>query len=55
MTIPFLGRRPWLLVWAAFVLLIAVWVVAFWASGRASSEILTPAQEEALLRQHSQP
>ena len=43
-------RRPWLLVWVAFAILIAVWVTAFKMSGRIPTQQLTPADEAALLR-----
>jgi hypothetical protein len=42
--------RPWLLVWLAFAVLIAGWVVTFRISQRAPSERLTPAAEAALLQ-----
>lgn len=47
---PFLRRRPWLLVWAAFLLLVAVWVTAYMVSRRVATGLLTPGQEEAVLR-----
>jgi hypothetical protein len=45
-----LASRPWLLVWLAFGLLIAGWVVTFRISRGAPSERLTPAAEAALLQ-----
>lgn len=50
MSAPSFRRRPWLLVWAAFLLLIAVWLTAYAASRRIPTGALTPGQEEALLR-----
>lgn len=44
------ARRPWLLVWVAFLVLIAVWVTAFKMSGRIPTQQLTPVEEAALLR-----
>lgn len=46
----FLSKRPWLLVWAAFLILIAVWVGTYKVSQRVPWQKLTPAEEEALLR-----
>lgn len=46
----FIAKRPWLLVWVAFVVLIATWVVTVMISRRAPSDRLTPAQEQMLLR-----
>lgn len=48
-----LVKRPWLLVWAAFVVLIAAWVVTFKISQRAPSRHLTPAEEADILRPRS--
>jgi hypothetical protein len=50
MSTGFLAQRPWLLVWLAFLLLIAGWVVTFRLSLRAPSDRLTPEQETALLQ-----
>lgn len=44
-----IARRPWLLVWAAFFLLIAGWAATIYLSRKAPSQSLTPAQEEAVL------
>jgi len=50
MSTGFLVKRPWLLVWIAFFLLIGGWVVTFRLSLRAPSAHLTPTEETALLQ-----
>ncbi len=50
-----LTKRPWLLVWVAFLLLIAGWVVTYRISQQAPSQHLTPAQESALLQERKAP
>lgn len=44
-----LGRRPWLLVIVAFLLLIAGWVATYSIASRQAHQKLTPEQEAALL------
>lgn len=46
----FLAKRPWLLVWVAFLLLIGGWVVTYRLSLRAPTDRLTPSEETALLQ-----
>ncbi len=50
MSAGFLSNRPWLLVWVAFLLLIAMWVVTYNISQRAPSQRLTPSEEAAVLQ-----
>ena len=50
MTTKFLSRRPWLLVWLVFILLIAGWAVTFVISQQVPSRRLTPAEETQLLQ-----
>jgi hypothetical protein len=50
-----LARRPWLLVWAAFILLIAGWVVTYQLAQRVPHQRLDTAQETALLRGRTAP
>jgi hypothetical protein len=50
-----LGRRPWLLVWAAFVLLIAGWLVTYRLAQRVPHQRLDAMQEAALLKGRSVP
>lgn len=45
-----LARRPWLLVWLAFTLLIAGWVATYMISRKAPSQRLTPAEESVILQ-----
>ena len=51
-----IARYPWLLIWAAFGILILVWMVTIYVSRQAPSNSLTP-QEEAqlLLKRRNQP
>ncbi len=44
-----LAKRPWLLVWVAFAVLIAGWVVTYMVSSKAPSGRLTPAEEAVVL------
>jgi len=46
-----LSRRPWLLVWLVFVLLIAGWVVTYVLSQKVPTARLTPSQEAQLLQE----
>lgn len=55
MKVPLVARRPWLLVWVAFFLLVAVWTVMFVVSRRVSPTLLSPTQEAALLEKHRTP
>lgn len=55
MSAGFLSRRPWLLVWMAFIALIAGWIVTYRISQSAPSERLTPAQEATLLQGRKAP
>jgi len=50
MTAGFFSKRPWLLVWVAFIVLIAAWVATYMVSRRVPSQKLTPAEETLLLR-----
>jgi len=52
---PFLRSRPWLLVVAAFVLLISAWTTIITLSARVPSARLTPAEEQALLERKPSP
>lgn len=45
-----LGKRPWLLVWLAFILTIAAWVWTLRLAQGVPTRRLTPAQEAALLQ-----
>lgn len=47
--VSFVIRRPWLLVIAAFVFLIAGWVATIAVASRHPHDHLTPDQEEAVL------
>lgn len=49
-TCGFLASRPWLLVWVAFLLVIAAWVVTYRLAMRVPTERLTPGEEAALLQ-----
>ncbi|MFZ4682578.1 MAG: hypothetical protein ACOYMS_08760 [Terrimicrobiaceae bacterium] len=51
MTTKFLSRRPWLLVWLVFILLIAGWAVTYVISQQVPSRRLTPSEEEKLLQE----
>jgi hypothetical protein len=55
MSVILFSKRPWLLVWVAFLVLIAAWVVTYRISRRAPSDRLTPAQEAALLQGRKTP
>ena len=46
-----LFKRPWLLVWVAFFVLIAAWVVTYKISLGAPSKAVTPAEEARLVEQ----
>lgn len=46
----FLSKRPWLLVWAAFLVLIVVWIATYKVSQRVPWKKLTPAEETELLQ-----
>ncbi len=46
-----LAKRPWLLVWLAFLVLIAAWVATFMVSLRAPSQTVTPEEEARLVEQ----
>jgi len=46
---PFLHARPWLLVVAAFVLLISAWTTIITLSTRVPSARLSPEEEQAVL------
>ncbi len=50
-----IAERPWLLVIAAFLLVITVWLVAMRVSSRINTHELTPAQEMQLLKSKQQP
>lgn len=49
------AKRPWLLVWVAFALLIAAWVATYMISRGAPSQRLTPAEESAVLQRRDTP
>lgn len=49
-----LAKRPWLLVWVAFALLIAAWVATFMISRKAPYERLTPAEETSVLQRRQE-
>lgn len=55
MSAGFLSKRPWLLVWVAFLLLIGMWVVTYNISQRAPSRRLTPAEEAVILQGRAKP
>lgn len=45
-----LASRPWLLVWLAFAMVIAVWVTVYNLAAKVNTTRLTPEQEAALLQ-----
>ncbi len=45
-----LRHHPWLLVVAAFLLLISAWITVIWVSGKIPNRRLTPAEEARVLQ-----
>jgi hypothetical protein len=45
-----LGKRPWLLVWLAFILVIIAWVWTYELAKTVPTARLNPQEEAALLR-----
>jgi len=43
-------KRPWLLVWLAFILVIAAWVWTYMLARGVPTKRLTPGEEAALLQ-----
>jgi hypothetical protein len=46
----FLAARPWLFVWLAFAIVIAVWVTVYQLAATVNTTRMTPEQEAALLQ-----
>lgn len=51
----FLASRPWLLVWLAFAVVIATWVIVYKLAGTVNTRRMTPEQEAALLQKGVMP
>ena len=45
-----LASRPWLLVWLAFAIVIAVWVTVYNLAAKVNTTRMSPQQEAALLQ-----
>ncbi len=45
-----LASRPWLLVWLAFAIVIAVWITVYNLAAKVNTTRMTPEQEAALLQ-----
>lgn len=45
-----LVKHPWLLVWLAFILVIAAWAWTYYLASGVPTQRLTPQEETALLR-----
>jgi hypothetical protein len=50
-----LATRPWLLVWLAFAIVIAVWVTVYNLAAKVNTTRMTPQQEAALLQKGVMP
>jgi hypothetical protein len=50
-----LSMRPWLLVVAVFLVLIAAWITVIQLSGRIVTKRLTPAEEAQILQRGATP
>ena len=46
----FFACRPWLLVWIAFAIVIAVWITVYNLAAKVNTTRMTPQQEAALLQ-----
>jgi hypothetical protein len=46
----FLASRPWLLVWLAFAIVIAVWVTVYNLAAKVNTTRMSPQQEAVLLQ-----
>lgn len=45
-----LASRPWLLVWLAFAIVIAVWITVYNLAAKVNTTRMSPEQEAALLQ-----
>jgi hypothetical protein len=50
-----LATRPWLLVWLAFAIVIAVWVTVYNLAAKVNTTRMSPQQESALLQKGVMP
>jgi hypothetical protein len=50
-----LASRPWLLVWLAFAIVIAVWFTVYNLAAKVNTTRMTPQQEAALLQKGEMP